>query len=86
MNKIQVIKMQRIGSHTFRSSKKYNLLRQATKFCEGYLVDEKTESKPPVKVIKVKKSIYDCENETWVAPYPVIRPDFSTPVVVKNNK
>ena len=60
--------MQRIGSHTFRSSKKYNLLRQATKFCEGYLVNEKTESKIPVEVSKVKKSIYDCENESWFAP------------------
>ncbi len=68
--------MQRIGSHTFRSSKKYNLLRQATKFCEGYLVNEKTETKIPVKAPKVKKSIYDCENESWV----------STPSIVKNNK
>lgn len=70
--------MQRIGSHTFRSSKKYNLLRQATKFCEGYLVNEKTETKIPVgsKGAKVKKSIYDCENESWV----------STPSIVKNNK
>ncbi len=80
--------MQRIGSHTFRSSKKYNLLRQATKFCEGYLVNEKTESKIPVEVSKVKKSIYDCENESWFAPRGTLglSPNFSTPTVVKNNK